>query len=269
MKSMEFKRVKMVYFSPTKSTKKVLESIANGIGVDEVVHFDLTYPQNIEQTIEPFSDEIVIIGAPVYAGRLPVAAVERFKQLRAKNTLAIIVVVYGNRDFDDALLELKNLVIESGVTPIAGGAFVGEHSFSTDDTPIAKGRPDNLDIQNTMEFALKIKDKIKTLSTSKMQIDLEVPGNFPYKDEMPPNTVAPVADEKLCSECGMCIDVCPTGAIFLEESIITKTELCIRCCACVKSCPNEARVIEDSAWKAIGVRLNVNCSTRKEPQFFL
>ena len=183
--------------------------------------------------------------------------------------MAIIVVVYGNRDFDDALLELKNLVIESGFTPIAGGAFVGEHSFSTEETPIAKGRPDSLDIQNTMEFALKIKDKIKALSTSQMQIDLVVPGNFPYKDKMPPNTVAPIVDEKLCNLCGICIDVCPTEAIFLEESIITKTELCIRCCACVRSCPNNARVVEDSAWKAIGAKLNANCSTRKEPQIFI
>ncbi len=266
---MKFKRVKMVYFSPTKTTQKVLESIANGIDVEEVVHFDLTYPKNIEQTIAPFLDEIVIIGAPVYAGRLPVVAVERFKQLRANNTLAIIVVVYGNRGFDDALLELKNLVIELGFIPIAGAAFVGEHSFSTHDTPIAQGIPDSLDIQDTMEFALKINDKIKTLSTSKIQNDLEISGNFPYKDEMPANKVTPVVNEKLCNECGMCIDVCPTGAISFEEGIITKTELCIRCCACVKSCPNEARVVENSAWKAISHTLNANCNIRKEPELFL
>ncbi|MDX1810015.1 MAG: 4Fe-4S binding protein [Sulfurospirillaceae bacterium] len=266
---MECKRIKTVYFSPTRTTKKVLESIAYGIGADEVEDFDLTYPLNTQQTIATSSDEIVIFGAPVYAGRLPVEAVRRFKQLRANNTLAIIVVVYGNREFEDALLELKNLVIELGFTPIAGGAFIGEHSYSTDETPIAKGRPDRLDIQNTMEFSLKIKEKIKTLSTPQMQIDLEIPGNFPYKDAMPPNKVAPVTDKNLCNECGMCIDLCPMEAIFLEEHIKTNAELCIRCCACIKNCPNEAKVIEDSAWKAIGARLNANCSTRKEPQFFL
>ncbi|MDA7848028.1 EFR1 family ferrodoxin [Sulfurospirillum sp.] len=264
---MEFKRVKMVYFSPTKTTKKVLKSIASGIGVEEIIDFDLTYPNDIEQATASFCDELVIIGAPVYAGRLPVVAVERFKQLRAKNTLAIIVVVYGNRDYEDALLELKNLVIESGFTPVAGGAFVAEHSYSTDDTPIAKGRPDSLDMQNAIKFAQKIRNKIKTLPTS--QIDLKVSGNFPYKDAMLPNTVAPVVDEKLCSQCGECIEVCPTGAIFLEDSIVTKTELCVRCCACIRSCPSEARMVEDIAWKSIGARLNANCSTRKEPELFL
>jgi flavodoxin len=151
---MEFKRLKIVYFSPTQTTKKVLQSIANGIGIEETEAINLTYPQNSQETITTFSDEIVLIGAPVYGGRLPVEAVKRFKRLRANNTLAIIVVLYGNRDYDDALLELKNLVIESGFIPIAGGAFVGEHSFSTDELPIAKQRPDSLDIQNIMEYHL-------------------------------------------------------------------------------------------------------------------
>jgi len=263
---MEFKRIKMVYFSPTKTTKKVLENIALGLGIDEIEDCDLTYPP-IDQTIDTFSDEIVLIGAPVYAVRLPVEGVNRFRKLKAYNSLAIIVVVYGNREFDDALLELKNLVVELGFTPIAAAAFVGEHSFSTDELPIGHGRPDRLDIDYTNEFARKIKDKIKTLSTS--QIDLEVPGNFPYKDAMPPNKVAPVTNEELCHLCGECIELCPTGAIFLDESIQTDAALCIRCCACIKSCPHEARVIEDSAWKAIGAKLNANCSVRKEPQFFI
>lgn len=264
---MEFKRIKMVYFSPTKTTKTVLEGIAKHMGVDEVEEFDLTYSS--EQPIKAYEDELVIIGAPVYAGRLPVEAVERFKKLQANNTLAIIVVVYGNREYDDALLELKNLVIELGCIPIAGGAFIGEHSFSTEEFPIGGGRPDSLDIQKTKEFAQEIKEKIKTLSIPKMQIGLEVPGNFPYKDAMPPNKVAPVTDESLCALCGECVDICPTGAIFLDESIKTDIQLCVRCCACVKSCPSGARVIEDSMWKAIGVKLNTNCSERKEPQFFL
>lgn len=266
---MEFRNVKLIYFSPTQTTQKVLESIANGMGVDIVEQIDLTYPKNAQQPVSAFLDELVIIGAPVYAGRLPAEAVARFKQLRANHTLAIIVVVYGNREFDDALLELKNLVSELGFTPIVGGAFVGEHSFSTKDVPIAEGRPDCLDVEKALKLGQKIKDKIKNLATSNMQIALEVPGNFPYKEAMPANVIAPIINENFCNACGTCVDVCPTGAIFVEgTSILTKVELCIRCCACVKSCPNEARVVEDASWKAIGARLNANCSTRKEPQFF-
>jgi len=261
------KNLNMVYFSPTKTTKKILENIAYEIGNAKIVNFDLTYPQNANHTQIKFSDEIVIIGAPVYAGRLPDEAVKRFKQIKAKNTLAIIVVVYGNREFEDALLELKNLVIKIGFTPIAGGAFVAEHSFSTKETPIAHGRPDSLDIQNVKEFALKIKEKIRTTDT--FQVDLKIPGDFPYKDAMPPNKIAPMYNEELCHMCGECVELCPTGAIFMLDNIVTNPQLCIRCCACIKCCPKEARFIDDESWKAIRTKLSTNCSIRKEPQIFL
>ncbi len=102
---MEVKQVKTVYYSATGTTQKVLESIANGIKVETVEHINLTLPEGAKQTIPPFTDELVIIGAPVYGGRLPVEAINRFKQLKARNTLAILIVVYGNREFEDALLE--------------------------------------------------------------------------------------------------------------------------------------------------------------------
>ena len=38
---MEVKQVKLIYFSPTETTQKVLESIAKGINVEDVEHFNL------------------------------------------------------------------------------------------------------------------------------------------------------------------------------------------------------------------------------------
>ena len=126
---MEVKQVKLIYFSPTGTTQKVLESIAKGITVEDVEHINLTLPEGARPTMPPFSDELVIIGAPVYGGRLPVHAINRFKQLKASKTLAIVIVVYGNREFEDALLELKNLATELGFNPVAAGAFIGEALF--------------------------------------------------------------------------------------------------------------------------------------------
>jgi ferredoxin len=266
--TMEVKQVKLIYFSPTGTTQKVLESIAKGITVEDVEHINLTLPQGARQTIPPFSDEFVIIGAPVYGGRLPVDAINRFKQLKANKTLAILIVVYGNREFEDALLELKNLAIELGFKPVAGGAFIGEHSFATKDVPIANGRPDSLDIQKAMDFGAKIKDKVTALQSPDAQMDLEIPGRFPYEGGARSMTVAPVTREDTCTVCGTCASVCPTAAISVDGSVATKIELCIRCCACIKSCPTGARVWEDSMMKNIANWLNENCRTRKEPQIF-
>ena len=266
---MKVKQVKLIYFSPTGTTQKVLESIAEGITSEDVEHINLTLPEGVQQTVPPFSDELVIIGAPVYGGRLPVDAINRFKQLKASKTLAILVVVYGNREFEDALLELKNLAIASGFIPIAGGAFIGEHSFATKDVPIANGRPDSLDVQKAMDFGAKLKDKVTALPSPDARMDLEIPGRFPYEAAGARSmAVSPVTKEDTCTVCGTCASVCPTAAISIDGSVATKIERCIRCCACIKNCPTGARVMEDSKWKNIANWLNENCSTRKEPQIF-
>jgi len=267
--TLEIKQIKLIYFSPTGTTKKVLESIAEGIASENVEHIDLTLPEGAPQIIPSFSDELIIIGAPVYGGRLPADAVKRFKQLKASNTLAILVVVYGNREFEDALLELKNLALEFGFRPVAGGAFIGEHSFSTKETPIANGRPDSLDVQMAIDFGVKVKDKVTALKSFDAQIDLEIPGRFPYESKGPRAfAISPVTKEDICTVCGTCASVCPTAAISINESVATQIELCIHCCACIKSCPESARIMEGEMWKDVANWLNENCSARKEPQIF-
>ena len=262
-------RVKLVYFSPTGTTQKVLESIAAGIAVENVDHIDMTLPEAVHRVTPPFSDELVIIGAPVYGGRLPVDAISRFKRLKAADTLAIPIVVYGNREFEDALLELGNLSTELGFRPIAGGAFIGEHSFATKDVPIANGRPDSLDIQKARGFGAKIGEKVKALHSSDTQAALEIPGRFPYEAAGALTIAAsPASINDKCTVCGTCADVCPTAAISINGSVATAIELCIRCSACIKNCPEGARVWEDGMIKKIANWLNENCSTRKEPQLF-
>lgn len=264
---MQVKQVKLIYFSPTGTTQEIVESIAKGFGIKDVVHINLTLPKGVEQTISLVSDELVIIGAPVYGGRLPVDAIKRFKKIKASKTLAVLIAVYGNREFEDALLELKNLAVELGFIPVAAGAFIGEHSFATKDVPIANGRPDRLDVQKAMDFGVKIKDKVAALQSSDAQMDLEIPGRFPYESGGARSmAVSPVTKEDTCTICGTCASVCPTAAITINGSVATKIELCIRCCACIKKCPTDARVWEDNTMKNIASWLNENCSTRKEPQ---
>ncbi len=256
---MEVKQVKLIYFSPTGTTQKVLESIAGGVAVEDVEHIDLTLPEGAEKTIPAFSDELVMIGAPVYGGRLPVDAIDRFKKLKANKTPAILIVVYGNREFEDALLELKNLAIELGFHPVAGGAFIGEHSFATEDVPIANGRPDSRDVQKAMDFGAKIKEKVTALQSPDAQMDLEIPGRFPYEGGVRSMVVSPVSKEEACTVCGDCASVCPTAAISINGSVATEIGLCIRCSACIKNCPYGARVWEVDMMKTIVGWLNENC----------
>jgi ferredoxin len=266
---MEIKRIKLIYFSPTGTTRKILEGIAQGVGGDDVEQVDLTLPENAHQPVPVLSDELAILGAPVYGGRLPVDAIKRFKQVQGENGLVVLVVMYGNREFDDALLELKNLARELGFHPIAGGAFIGEHSFASPGIPVANGRPDSLDIQKAVKFGRKIKAKVIAVQSPNTRIDIDVPGSYPYEAAgTRAMAVSPVTRPDACIVCGTCADVCPTAAISIEDGVTTEVEHCIRCCACIKSCPEEARVMENETWKQITTWLSKNCGLRKEPQLF-
>ena len=261
--------VKLLFFSPTETTARIVSGIAQGIGPDMIHRIDLTAPDAKRGVVEPMRDELVIIGTPVYAGRVPAEAVRRLQLIKADNTPAIVVVVYGNREFEDALLELRDIVTELGFRPIAGGAFIGEHSYSSDKTPIAPGRPDDRDMERARQFGELIHEKLSRLHKLDDMPVLQVPGNYPYVEWERPPKMAPVTVESLCTLCAECVAVCPTAAIAVEASVSTRKEACIRCSACIKKCPSGARKWENARIEQIRKWLNENCGERKEPQIFL
>lgn len=250
------------YFSPTGTSKKVADAIANGLGAQSNETLDLT-SGSVEK--RHFSaDEFCIFSFPVYAGRVASQAVERMEGITAKGTPAVAVVLYGNREYEDALLELKNLLSEKGFNIVGAAAFIGEHSFSTPTNPVAPGRPDEQDIEKALRFGQQIAQK-----DSGIQGDLTIPGNFPYKDGMQKNPVSPEVDHDKCVLCGTCQGVCPVGAVSMDERVTLDGKLCILCCACIKNCPEQALamtappMIEKAQW------LSTNYSARKEPELFL
>ena len=128
---------------------------------------------------------LTIIGVPVYTGRVALEALQRLQQFKAKDAPAVVVAVYGNREYEDALLELQNIAIEAGFTPIAGAVFIGEHSFSTERTPIAQGRPDADDLDRARSFGTMVQKKISNLESLRNLPPLAVPGMFPTGKEGP------------------------------------------------------------------------------------
>jgi len=267
---MEIDSVRLVYFSPTETSRRVVQAIAEGTGYTPVNHLDLTPPSSAELQPKIPGNELVIIGAPVYGGRIPVDAVDRLQRLRANDTPAVMVAVYGNRAYEDALLELRDVAVETGFKPVAGGAFLGEHSYSVDEKPIAPGRPDADDIEAARRFGEKIREKVDGLSASVDFPPLVVPGNFPYKTRGErSNDVAPVTNEEICIKCGRCAEVCPKAAITVGETVETDPSLCIFCTACVKNCPTGARVWEHPRILRGREWLHANCSERREPETYL
>ncbi len=253
----------LIYFSPTGTTRKVAEAIAQGFGADKVRHYDVTLPGAKFDTV--LTDGMAIIGIPVYAGRVPELCLQRLQAITATHIPAVLVALYGNREFDDALIELRDLSVAKGFDVIAAGAFIGEHSFSTATHPIAAGRPDTADLKLAVQFGKQVAAKLAggPVDTPDME------GHVPYKERPKLGGKAPETDAEQCILCGKCAEVCPAGTIAIDLSVTTNAEHCIMCCACVKACEVHARHFSHPRIEEKRVILQKNCCKPKTPAIFI
>lgn len=252
---------RIIYFSPTHTSEKIARAVGEGIGMPRRIETDLTFDES-SSPIE-IKNELTILAAPVYGGRVAPAALKRMKRLKGNGSPAILLAVYGNRDYEDALIELHDAAVSLGFTPLSAGAFVGEHSYSTPELPIAEGRPDETDLQKARDFG---KESLQKWERIAAVAPLKVKGNIPYKELPPFRPACPTCTDN-CFVCGECVDACPTHAIRIAgdgSRIETDIDLCIKCCACVKACPNRARTFF-SSFAAI---LHEKFNTRREPEVF-
>ena len=253
----------LIYFSPTGTTEKIVKSIANGLGREIVSEISLTILNGKSENNT--ESGIAVIGAPVYAGRIPETFINRFKKFNGNGKHAVIAVVYGNRAFDDALLELEELCEDNNFKVIAACAFIGEHSFSTGDKPLAPGRPDMNDLKKAERFGNAAAEKLRSDNFNKP----EIPGNYPYRKGTSKGGAAPVTDNDKCIKCGKCVEVCPESLIELKESIYTDDSGCIKCCACIKVCPESVRSFNHPGIADTRNWLFENTSDYREPEIFL
>lgn len=246
-----------IYFSPRGTTAKVAGLIASNIA-DRVETINLLTEKNIEEKFFAPSDT-VIVAMPVFAGRIPNICVDMLKKFKGDNTPAIAAVVYGNRDYDDALIELTDILQENGFVVAGAGAFIARHSVLQD---VAIDRPDSSDAEKIKSFAERCAGIIESGATGA----ISVPGKRPYL-EFGPLPISPSVSSK-CNECGACSKICPTGAIPRDNPHKTDKKKCINCTACIQICPQKARKYGGMIF-FIGSRIiKKKCVVRLEPEFF-
>lgn len=223
-------KIELYYFSPTGGTEKVGKAFAE-VMADNVKLMDLG--SNAPLGAEPECN--IIAAAPVFAGRIPAVVSEKLKKLDGRGKKAVTLAVYGNRAYEDALLELNDVLTGCGFQVIASGAFIAQHSMVPE---VAAGRPDKTDLEEIKAFAGNALAKLEKGTKGEVQ----VPGNRPYKPEMTIPAV-PVSLPS-CTLCGKCEAVCPVGAIRQKDnSIQTDKNKCILCMACTHICPEHARIL--------------------------
>ena len=267
---MQIDALKLVYFSPTETSRTTAVAIARGVGASRITEINLTLPQADDKDFPPVTDSLAIIAMPVYTGRLPEVAANRLRRVQGNGTPAVVLVLYGNRAYEDALIELRDVATEAGFVPVAGGAFLGEHSFANAQFPIAANRPDVEDASKAKAFGESVRAMLNAARSLDDFGPLQVPGNVPYQDYRVPKNIAPVILDGQCTVCGLCALLCPTNAIAFDgKQMVTDASKCILCCACTKRCPTAGRVLNDERIEKVRGMLTSKFSERREPETFL
>ncbi|MEG2173736.1 MAG: 4Fe-4S binding protein [Desulfovibrionaceae bacterium] len=254
------------YFSATGTTKKVLQEIGKGF-VGPHREYDLLQQPLTQSPRQPLllsATSLAVVALPVYAGRLPAYCLPSLALLRGQKTPAIAVVVYGNRHYDDALLELTDILDAQGFTLIGAAAFVAQHSiFPT----VATGRPDAADCHHMADFARQCAQKLERLADISGAKPVAIPGNRPYKD--PPRVALQPSPDDSCTLCGACADICPAQAITVGTSFRKDEARCFSCAACVAVCPTHAQAFRSPEYAKFSAVFTEKCRTRREPELFV
>jgi ferredoxin/flavodoxin len=265
---MNIKFVSVIYFSPTGTTEKIILTIAEGIGII-YGKIDVTLFKARHSYKQSFGeDDLVIVGMPVYAGRLPWDMDDLFAGMNGNSTPAVAVVAYGNRDYNDALLELKMRLEARGFIVMSAAAFIGEHTLSP---KIATGRPD----ANDLDVALEFGNKTARLLAGNTSGRLTVKGNYPFAwkgtdpkvtPEFPPRPRLVTNDS--CTQCKLCSQNCPWEAIHHDDSRIRDYSKCTFCYRCIKYCPSHAIQVTNDKFLAYLPQFEQMLSARREPEMF-
>lgn len=270
---MLIKSVTEIYFSPTGTTKKIINAIAKGMGEINKEVIDITLPDVRERKLSAINGDVVLIGMPVYEERIPKMAIEFLKALNGDKKPVVIVGVYGNIGYGIVLDELNKIASDTGFKVVAAAAFIGEHSFSNDKVDLAKNRPDKNDLFKAEEFGNNIMKKLHNINDLN-DIHLNIPqGKLPIMAKIAPKnsarlvTKTPVIDKNLCTNCNVCAKWCPVGAINKQTLEINENK-CIRCFSCVKKCSKKARRIVYKPDFIVSAVLKMKNKTAKEPEMY-
>ena len=244
-------------FSPTGGTRKVLSSVLRGWNVP-FHSVDLMTPV---QKKYYKAEDLCLFAVPSYGGRVPSVVVDRIRDLWGNGARAVLIVVYGNREVEDTLLELSDELNKAGFRCVAAITAIAQHSLLPD---IASGRPDEHDKAQLQQFGKELAEK---LERGELTEKVSVPGNRPYR-EYKGVPLKPMASGH-CIGCGRCAAQCPVNAISQLNYKNTDTRVCISCMRCVLVCPVHIRKVNPLMVRAATLGMKKKCSVPKENQLIL
>lgn len=244
-------------FSPTGGTEKAAAAITKNW--PQVRTIDLSLPDTDGSAVSIESDALVLVAMPCFGGVAPQLALDRFARIKGNGASCVLAAVYGNRAYENTLVQMQDTAQAAGFQVIAAVSAVAEHSIIHQ---YAAGRPNAKDREELARFGTKILEKAESGSTE----TLVIPGKRPYKTSG--GGMVPTANTR-CTGCGLCVQKCPAQAISPERCKTTEKSKCIGCMRCVSICPVHARNVNRLMVSIASLAIKKACSAPKANELFL
>jgi len=265
---MEKKKILIVYFSPSGSTRHVagvIEKRFKAMGTD-VWGLDLGDCRDgatkiSRQIEESKGNSCLFIGSPVYVSHAVPGVMECIAGL-TENTGAFAVpfVTWGGACSGISLFEMGNALFSKGITVLGAAKILAVHSLMWQlENPLGKGHPDADDDRMVEDLVNHIHHKLHgdtpkgiklydlAYQTKENHLEMEKISLEAAKAQMPMREI----DTTLCSQCQICQEICPLDAIALTPYPEFGHD-CIFCFSCMKHCPEQAIIVDFSEiWQRI------------------
>ena len=247
-------RAFIVYCSPAGSTRHVAAVIAASLKEKsiDVQSLDLGIVRDTSRFIEKMQaageDACLFVGSPVYRD-MAVPPVMAFLERLPKDAglAAVPFVTWGGANSGVALWQMGRALDGKGFRLVGAAKVLGVHSMMwTSRDPVGQGHPDADDDRQVSELVdqvlAKIQANAENLSPDVLDYQPEAVGaEFKKKLGQPWMIVPKSIDEEKCTQCAICRDVCPVGAVTLEPGPVF-ADTCFDCFNCIRECPEEAIV---------------------------
>lgn len=227
---MNIEKLHLIYFSATGTTERIINTMQDALK-DIPLHSkcNLLLKKPHQQIFS--SSELVVLAMPVYSGRIPQNIKDEIKTLKGDNTPTILICTYGNRAFEDALVELQDDIENNGFIAISAAAFIAQHSIFP---KVATNRPDEKDLEMVKRFAV---ESMQCYPSNHQRLTIQ--GNRPYRTIKSVPLIPRTSSS--CNNCEICVKQCPANAIQKGNPKHTDQSKCIACAHCISVCPQKAK----------------------------
>ena len=244
--------IAIVFFSATNNTRTMAEVIKaefQNKGAGTALH-DMTPPEARSAGVDLSAYDAVVFGFPVHSLRAPKLMRDWLATLDGNGLPCAMFFTFGGFTVHPAHHSTADILKKQNFTVVASAEFPGKHTYNLGGWQAFPDRPDGRERALASRYVEAVYKRFTKADAGTLS---DLPQS-PFSEEELTHfetlrfkmvNKLPARDGTECSLCGLCEEICPSGAM----NHVTGTpdpSTCIACLACVAACPENALVINST-----------------------